>query len=40
MYKIEIRKKLLVQLALLRDSNVISNEEFAERAKEIISSNE
>jgi hypothetical protein len=39
MHKIEIRKKMLEELALLRDSKVISNE-FTERAKAIISANE
>jgi hypothetical protein len=40
MHKIEIRKKLLEELAFLRDNEIISNEEFAERAKAIISANE
>jgi hypothetical protein len=40
MHKIEIRKKLLEELAFLRDNEIISNEESAERAKAIISANE
>jgi hypothetical protein len=40
MHKIEIRKKLLEELAFLRDNEIISNEEFAERAKAIICANE
>jgi hypothetical protein len=40
MHKLEIRKKLLEELAFMRDNKVISKEEFAERAKAIISANE
>lgn len=37
MHKIEMRKKQLEEIAFLRDNMVISQEEFAERAKNILS---
>jgi hypothetical protein len=37
MHKIEIRKKKLEEIAFLRDNKLISQEEFAERPKTIIS---